>query len=93
MEIIKTNNVIEVEGVIKTMSDASKLNEELNEFKEGQTVILKIKDSFAMPSAVIGTLLKKVEEGVNIKVEIKSNILYEIFDDLNLLNKLDVKKI
>jgi hypothetical protein len=93
MEIIKTNNVVEVEGIIKTMNDANKLNEVLNEFKEGSLVVIKIKDSFAMPSAVIGNLLKKVEEGVNIKLEVKSDILYEVLNDLNLVNKLNVKKI
>jgi ribonuclease HI len=93
MEIIKTNNVLEVEGIIKTMNDAHKLNDALNDFKEGQMVIIKIKDSFAMPSAVIGNLLKKVEEGVNIKLEVKSDILYEVLDDLNLVSKLNVKKI
>jgi hypothetical protein len=93
MEIIKTNNVVEVEGIIKTMNDANKLNDTLNNFKEGQMVIIRIKDSFAMPSAVIGNLLKKVEEGVNIKLEVKSDILYEVLNDLNLVNKLNVKKI
>jgi hypothetical protein len=93
MEIIKTNNVVEVEGIIKTMNDANKLNEVLNEFKEGSLVVIKIKDSFAMPSAVIGTLLKKVEEGVKIKLEVYSDILYEVLDDLNLVNKLNVVKL
>jgi hypothetical protein len=93
MEIIKTNNVVEVEGIIKTMNDAHKLNDTLNNFKEGSLVVIKIKDSFAMPSVVIGNLLKKVEEGVNIKLEVKSDILYEVLNDLNLVNKLNVKKI
>jgi len=93
MDIVKNNNVLEIEGIIKTMNDANKLNESLEEFQEGSAVILRIKDSFAMPSAVIGNLLKKVEEGTNVRLEVNSGILYEVLDDLNLINKLNVKKI
>ena len=93
MEIIKNANVVEVDGVIKTMNDLSKLNEVLDEFNEGSSVIFKIKDSFAMPSALIGNFLKKTQEGVMITLEVGSDILYEVLDDLNLINKLNVKKI
>ena len=44
MDIVKNNNVLEIEGVIKTMNDASKLNESLEEFQEGSTIILRIKN-------------------------------------------------
>ena len=93
MEIIKNANVVEVDGVIKTMNDVSKLNEVLDEFNEGSSVIFKIKDSFAMPSALIGNFLKKTQEGVMVTLEVGSDILYEVLDDLNLVNKLNVKKI
>jgi len=93
MDVIRNANVVEVEGIIKTMNDVSKLNEVLDEFNEGSSVIFKIKDSFAMPSALIGNFLKKTQEGVMITLEVGSNILYEVLDDLNLINKLNVKKI
>jgi len=93
MNITRNNNILEIEGVIKTMNDANKLNGELDKFVSGNTVIIKIKDSFAMPSGVIGNLLKKVQDGVNIRMEVGNNILYELLDDLNLVNKLNVKKI
>jgi hypothetical protein len=93
MEILKQGNVIEVEGVIKTINDANRLNEVIKDLNSGNSVIIKIKDSFAMPSAVIGLLIKKVNEGVNIKVEVGSEILYELLDDLNLTDKFNVKKI
>jgi len=93
MEVIKNANVIEVEGVIKTMNDVSKLNEVLDEFNEGSAIVFKIKDSFAMPSALIGNFLKKTQEGVLITLEVGSDILYEVLDDLNLVNKLNVRKI
>jgi hypothetical protein len=93
MEIREDNNIIEVSGIIKTMNDSNRINETLNKFKEGETVVIKIKDSFAMPSAVIGNLLKKLEEDLKIRLEVHSDILYEVLDDLNLVNKLNVKKI
>jgi len=93
MEILKKANVIEIEGVIKTISDANKINDVIKDFKAGESIIIKIKDSFAMPSSVIGILMKKVEEGVNIKIEVGSEILYELLDDLNLTDKFNVKKI
>ena len=93
MEVVKNGNIIEVDGVIKTMNDVSKLNEVLDEFNEGGSVIFKIKNSFAMPSALIGNFLKKTQEGVVITLEVGNNILYEVLDDLNLVNKLNVRKI
>jgi len=93
MEIRKQNNNIEIHGVIKTMSDATKLNDLLNEYNEGSSVIIKLHDSFIMPSMVIGGLLKRAEEGINIQLQVKSDILYEVLDDLNLIDKLHVKRI
>ncbi|RUM56032.1 MAG: hypothetical protein DSY40_02895 [Nautilia sp.] len=93
MEIIKNGNVITITGNIKNMNDANKLNETLKEFRSGNSVTIKIIDSFAIPSAIIGILLKKLEEDVNIKLEVGNNILYEVLDDLNLIKKLNVTKI
>jgi len=93
VNITRSGNIIEIEGIIKNMNDANKLNEVLEQFPEGSMVTIRIKDSFAMPSAVIGNLLKKVQEGIHIKIEVGNPILYEVLDDLNLVDKLNVTKI
>jgi len=93
VEIIKKGNILEVHGIIKTMSDATKINEMLEEFREGDTVIIDIIDSFVVPSMLIGGLLKIEEEGINIELKVHSDILYEVLDDLNLIDKLHVKRV
>jgi hypothetical protein len=42
---------------------------------------------------LIGALLKKTIEGVDIKLETSSDMLYEVLDNLNLIDRFNVNKI
>jgi hypothetical protein len=56
------------------------------------SVVIKINDSFSIPSTVIGELLKIKDTGVNVNLEVGDDILYELLDDLNLVSTFNVRK-
>jgi hypothetical protein len=93
MKVSVNGSVVKIEGVIKTLNDVNKINEIINDFKSGYSLIIRIEDSFVIPSAIIGILMKKEKDGVDIHLEVGNEILYELLDDLNLVSLLNVKKI
>ena len=93
MELKRSGNLIEVNGVIKTISDSQELIGAIKEASANGSVVLKINDSFSLPSTVIGELLKVKDSGVNVTVEVKDDILYDLLDDLNLKTAFNVRKI
>jgi hypothetical protein len=93
IEIKKMGTTIEVEGVIKSISDSQMLIDAINQVSSSGSLVLKIKDSFSIPSTVIGHLLKQSDMGVNISVEVSEEILYELLDDLGLASKFNVRKV
>jgi len=93
MDIKRNGNIIEVDGIIKTISDSELLINEIKEAANSGRVLVKINDSFSLPSTVIGALLKLKDNNVDIELEIKDEILYELLNDLNLVNQLNVRKI
>jgi len=93
IEIKKMGTTIEVEGVIKSISDSQMLIDAINQVSSSGSLILKIKDSFSIPSTVIGHLLKQSDSAVNITVEVSEEILYELLDDLGLASRFNVRKV
>jgi len=91
---IKTNgNIVEIDGVIKTINDSQMLVNAIKDASRNGSVVVKINDSFSLPSTVIGELLKMKDNGVSITLEVKDEILYELLDDLNLVSAFNVRKI
>ncbi len=93
MDIKQTGNIIEVDGVIKTINDSQMLVNTIKDASRNGSVVIKINDSFSLPSTVIGELLKLKDNGVNISLEVKDEILYELLDDLNLVSAFNVRKL
>jgi len=93
MEIRQSGNIIEVDGVIKTITDSQQLVDAIQAAAQNGSVIIKINDSFSLPSTVIGKLLKMKDSGVKISLEVKDEILYELLDDLNLIEAFNVRKV
>jgi len=93
MEIRQSGNNLEVNGVIKTINDSQVLVNAIKDAAKNGSVIIKINDSFSLPSTVIGELLKLKDNNVKIILEIKDEILYELLDDLNLVKEFNVSKI
>jgi len=93
MDIRHNGNIVEVDGVIKTIGDSQALVVTIKEAARSGSVIIKINDSFSLPSTVIGELLKMKDTGTNIALEVKDDILYELLDDLNLISAFNVRRI
>jgi hypothetical protein len=93
MELKQSGSMIEVSGVIKTINDSQVLVDAIKSASRGGSVIIKINDSFSIPSTVIGELLKIKDSGVSVTLEVGDDILYELLDDLNLVSAFKVRKI
>jgi len=85
---------IKIEGVIKSVSDSQAIKDALNSCGNIKYVNIDIIDSFSITSSVIGFLLKK-KQGDNVSLTIKVNDarIYELFQSLNLVEVLNVKKV
>jgi type II secretory pathway component GspD/PulD (secretin) len=95
MEIkANANGIIEINGVIKTIEDVENIKKAIENNARGKDVVLKINDSFAMPSALIGYLIKlKSLQKKNVFLKIADNGLYELMRDLNLEDEFNLQKI
>ena len=85
---------IEIEGNIRGLSDIEQIKAVIDgmQLEHNDSLVLAIKDSFSMPSALIGYLLKLVEQkGVNINVTVGNGILEELLYDLNLKQAFNLK--
>jgi hypothetical protein len=87
------NNTIVIKGNITSISDAEKIINLLHSLSNNNVIILKILDSFSLPSSIIGELLKLHDMGKKIILEVKDPVLYELLDDLNLTKTFSVKRI
>ncbi len=93
IRIIGTNELL-VTGIIKTIDDSMALRGELQKLYEGgvDSIVLKIEDSFAMPSAVIGYLMKLVNrDKVKLKLVAGDVRLYQLLDELSLTESFGVR--
>jgi hypothetical protein len=95
MEIKKNmDGSIEIDGVIKTIEDVENIKQTIENHVKGSEVILKINDSFAIPSALIGYLIKlKALQQKNVRLRIADEGLYELMKDLNLEEEFHLQKI
>jgi hypothetical protein len=85
---------IEIKGVIKTIEDVENIKQAIENYIKGDTVKLTIIDSFAMPSALIGYLIKLHSlQKKNIILKIGDDNLYELMQDLNLDKEFNVQKV
>lgn len=83
-----------VTGIIKTIDDSMQLRGELQKLYEGgaQSITLRIEDSFALPSAVIGYLMKLVNrDKVRLTLLAGDNRLYELLEELQLTTVLGAR--
>ena len=76
-----------VTGIIKTIDDSTQLRRDLQKLYEGgaTSITLRIEDSFALPSAVIGYLMKLVNrDKVRLTLLAGDKRLYELLEELQL---------
>jgi len=88
----KMGNIVEVDGLIKTINDASAVIDALKSVDD-DNVVLRVRESFGLPSSIIGYLVKLKDEGKNVTVEVGSDILYDLLDNLNLISSFNVRRV
>lgn len=83
-----------IEGVIKSISDSQSIKDAINSCGNVKNVNINIVNSFSITSSVIGFLLKKKQgDGLNISIKVSDPRIYELFQSLNLIEILNIKKI
>ncbi len=89
MEIkIIGNQELSVSGIIKTIDDSMALREAVQKLHDGgaSTITLRIEESFALPSAVIGYLMKLVNrDKVRLTLLAGDPRLCELLEELQLI--------
>ena len=85
-----------VTGTIKTIANAQAIKEAVNHaYQQHPDAIinLRIKDSFIITSSVIGFLMKSIKmDKMNLYVNVGSEELYTMLDDMNLIEVMNVRK-
>ena len=96
MELTKSGNEVIITGNVKTIDDSMALRGEIQQLVEGgaSSVTLRFQDSFALPSAVIGYLMKLVNrDKVRLTLLAGDQRLYALLDELKLLEAFGVRQI
>ncbi len=92
--ITKLTKGISITGNIKGTTDINQIREAVSSYalKSGDSFAIDIKDSFAMPSAMIGYLMKLVEQDqIELTLQIGDTRLSELLDDLGLTQAFNIK--
>ena len=93
MELKVAGSTVEVNGIIKTIEDVENIKDVASS-TNSNAITLKIVDSFAMPSALIGYLIKlKQLENKQINLKIVDEGLYELVQDLNLDRDFNLQRL
>lgn len=94
MEItVRSSNELVLSGPIKTIDDSMAVRAEVQKLvEEGATSLtLRIEDSFALPSAVIGYLMKLVNrDKVRLTLLAGDHRLHDLLDELQLSGTFNV---
>jgi len=94
MTVKREGNVIEIEGNIKSLEDFEKIKYTIEEILPTNKIILDLKNSMSITSAVIGYLTKLSNvNGVRVELIIKDNDLYELLKDLDLDAVFYIRKV
>ena len=94
MTLKQEGNIINIEGNIKSIEDYEQIKSALDNVKASfDSIILNIKNSISITSSVIGYLVKLANEGKKIYLNVGSEDLYDLLDELNLINLFSVKRV
>lgn len=95
INVNKSDNYCElvIDGVIKSISDSQSIKDAINSCGNAKNVNINIVNSFSITSSVIGFLLKKKQgDGLSISIKVSDPRIYELFQSLNLIEVLNIKK-
>ncbi len=95
MKITRDNNLIVIEGNIKSVSDYTVIQGHLQAsiLNGNSSITIKILDSISITSSVIGIFLKVIKkDGVSLTVQVGNRHLYDLLNELNLLAVFNVRE-
>lgn len=95
MEISISKNIVTIDGNIKTVTDYQELKKNIDPLiKSNKNIEIILKDSISITSSVIGYFNKLVlKDKIELKIAVASELLFELFKDLNLVELFRVRKI
>jgi len=94
MEISTSDNIVTIDGNIKSVNDFQSIKESIDStINKHKYITINIIDSLSITSSVIGYLNKLVlNDGIDISMNIGNIQLIELLDDLNLSSTFKAKK-
>jgi hypothetical protein len=94
MELSTTPNSLTISGNIKSISDFQSIQTKLDSIINNEkTISVNIVDSISIISSVIGYFNKLVlKDNIDLQINIGSDELLNLLDDLNLTDTFKVKK-
>ena len=94
IEIKRSGNVLDIYGNIKSIQDYEAIRGEVNSIVSSyDSVVLNLHDSISITSSVIGYLTKLVDDGKRVNVNVKDDMLYNLFSELNLVSLFNVRRL
>ena len=94
MILNEQGNSINIEGNIKSIEDFEQIKNAIDDImRRSDSCTLNVIDSISITSSVIGYLMKLVNEGKRIYLNVASEDLYNLLNELNLISILSVKRI
>lgn len=94
MQLTTSGNTVTIIGNIKSIQDYQTIKTTLDELiQNSNTVIINLTDSISIISSVIGYLNKLVlKDNIVLQIIVGNSELYELFDELALVDLFKVKK-
>lgn len=95
MQITSLNNIININGNIKSIADFQDIKNAVDPIiAKHRTLFININDSISITSSVIGYFNKLIlKDNINLQINVSSKQLVELFDDLNLSTTFKIKTI
>ena len=95
MEVNVVGNKIVVKGNVKSIRDYEEIRNVIERvISTNKFVVIELVDSISLTSSVIGYLSKLVNvDDVKVELYVRDDGLYDLLDDLGLINLFRVKRI
>ncbi|MFA6192795.1 MAG: hypothetical protein WC665_10635 [Sulfurimonas sp.] len=95
MNISTSSNRVIIDGNIKSVGDFQSIKNSVESVVlNNKSIVIDIKNSLSLTSAVIGYFNKLIlKDRINVQVNVGDKQLYELLDDLNLTSVFNLKKV
>lgn len=95
MEVKALGSKITIKGNIKSISDYQTIKSTMDNMKlSTKYIVVVLEDSISIISSIIGYMNKLVlKDGIELEVIVHDDNLYDLFDDLGLVQLFKVKRI